>query len=414
MRQISLKQFRGRVKSRVGQGGAWQFLERRPFKNSRVTRALLSFIVILAMAPDLLAKVRGAWVVTAWNLDWPSRPGLPVGTQKAEAMRLLDVAKEADLTDVYLQVRVEGDAFYRSAFEPWSRNLTGDQGGDPGYDPLAFWISESKKRGLKLHAWINPYRAAVRGGSTLSSNHMARVYSQYAYEVGTSLWMDPGAEEVQGHLLKVVGDLLDRYDIAGIHLDDYFYPYPTAGGGFPDDLVYADYLARGGQAGRSDWRRDNVNNLVRGIHEIVKRARGGPVFSVSPFGIYTKGQPATVQAGLDQLNEIFADPVFWMKQGWVDYLVPQLYWREQSRQSFSELLRWWRGSQANPRRIPVYPGIAADRLGGSYDWPASEILQQVKLALGDGDEAGGYVLFRMRVLKDNTKGIAAVLRDAGY
>jgi uncharacterized lipoprotein YddW (UPF0748 family) len=203
--------------------------------------------------------------------------------------------------------------------------------------------------------------------------------------------------------------------VAGIHFDDYFYPYPPAGGSvnFPDAKTYQSYRASGGKLDLADWRRDNVNRLIARVSQEVKNARPGAVFGVSPFGIYTKGQPPTVKAGLDQLNQIFADPVRWMRAGWVDYIAPQLYWKDQSPQSFSELLKWWRGPAANPRGVPVYPGIAAYRMT-EQGWPASEIVHQVALSRTVGSGPRGHVFFRMGTIADNTKGISTLLKKSGY
>lgn len=368
--------------------------------------------LLLFAAGAVRAEVRGAWISTVHNLDWPTQ-GAPAGQQKAELVRLLDSAKSLGLTDVFFQIRPEGDALYRSSLEPWSRFLTGTQGQDPGYDPLEFCIAEAKKRGIRVHAWFNPYRASVKAGAPLASNHMARRFSPYAYRTGTTLCMDPGAPEVQDHVVKVVSDVVRRYDVAGVHFDDYFYPYPPANGksSFPDAKTYARYRSSGGRLDLADWRRDNVNRLIARVSQAVKSIRPGAVFGVSPFGIYTKGQPDTVRAGLDQLNEIFADPVRWMRSGWVDYLVPQLYWKDQSPQSFSELLKWWRGSSANPRGVPIYPGIAVYRVS-EQGWPPEEIVRQVMLARTIGRGAPGYVFFRMGNLANNTKGVTTLLKKA--
>lgn len=375
----------------------------------------LSIIAVaLAALSAAQAEFRGAWISTVHNLDWPSK-GAPPAQQKAELVRLLDSAKSLGLTDVFFQVRPEGDALYRSSLEPWSRFLTGSQGGDPGYDPLAFCIQEAGKRGLRVHAWFNPYRAAVKAGSPLASNHMARRFASSAYRVGSVLCMDPGSPEVQDHVVKVVADVARRYNVAGIHFDDYFYPYPPSGGkvSFPDGATYRRYRDGGGKLELGDWRRDNVNRLIARVSQAVKQARPGVLFGVSPFGIYTKGQPSTVQAGLDQYNEIFADPLRWMRAGWVDYIAPQLYWRENSPQSFSELLKWWRSPGVNPRGIPVYPGIAAYRLS-EQGWPAEEIVRQVGLSRTVGSGPSGHIFFRMGTLAANTKGLATMLKRAGY
>ncbi|MFM8458427.1 MAG: glycoside hydrolase family 10 protein, partial [Chthoniobacterales bacterium] len=337
---------------------------------------------------------------------------LPASQQKAELVRLLDSAKSLGLTDIFFQVRPEGDALYRSSLEPWSRFLTGTQGKDPGYDPLAFCISEAGKRGIRVHAWFNPYRASVKAGNQLASNHMARRYNRYAHRVGSVVCMDPGSKEVQDHVVKVVSDVASRYSVAGIHFDDYFYPYPSVGH-LPDGKTYDAYRAGGGSLSIGDWRRDNVNRLIARSSQAVKAARPDAVFGVSPFGIYTKGQPSTVQAGLDQLNEIYADPLKWMRSGWVDYVAPQLYWKDNSPQSFTELLKWWRDPRVNPRHVPVYPGIAAYRMS-EQGWPAQEIVRQVALSRTVGSGPSGHIFFRMENLANNTKGVSTMLKKAGY
>ncbi len=370
------------------------------------------FLIVLALAVSAQAEFRGAWISSVHNLDWPSKKGLPAAQQKAELVRMLDSAKSLGLTDVFFQVRPEGDALYRSSLEPWSRFLTGTQGKDPGYDPLAFCISEAGKRGIRVHAWFNPYRASVKAGAPLASNHMARRYSPYAYKVGSVVCMDPGSREVQDHVVKVVADVARRYDVAGIHFDDYFYPYPSVGR-LPDGKTYERYRAGGGTLPVGDWRRDNVNRLIARSSQAAKEARPGIVFGVSPFGIYTKGQPSTVKAGLDQLNEIYADPLKWMRSGWVDYIAPQLYWKDQSDQCFTELLEWWRSPAVNPRRVPVYPGIAAYRMS-EQGWPAQEIVKQVGLSRTVGSGPSGHVFFRMANMVNNTKGVSSMLKKAGY
>jgi len=375
-------------------------------------KSWLSILVLLALACAAQAEFRGAWISSVHNLDWPSEKGLPPAQQKAELVRLLDSAKSLGLTDVFFQVRPEGDALYRSSLEPWSRFLTGTQGKDPGYDPLAFCISEAGKRGIRVHAWFNPYRASVKAGAQLASNHMARRYSRYAYKVGSVMCMDPGSKEVQDHVVKVVSDVARRYDVAGIHFDDYFYPYPSVGR-LPDGKTYDSYRAGGGSLSIGDWRRDNVNRLIARSSQAVKAARPDAVFGVSPFGIYTKGQPSTVKAGLDQLNEIYADPLKWMRSGWVDYIAPQLYWKDNSDQSFTELLKWWRNPSINPRGVPVYPGIAAYRMS-EQGWPAQEIVKQVGLSRTVGRGPSGHAFFRMANMADNTKGVSTMLKKAGY
>lgn len=371
-------------------------------------------LVSLILVSNVQAEFRGAWISSVYNINFPSAPGLPGEVQRAQAVRLLDAAKAADLNAVLLQVRPESDALYSSAIEPWSRYLTGTQGRAPGYDPLAFFIAEARKRGIAVHAWMNPYRAAANAGQPRSAEHISRQYPQWTYKVGNVLWMDPGAPQVQKHIVRVARDLVKRYDLAGLHLDDYFYPYPTNSGAaqpFPDGRTYAAYRAGGGTLDKADWRRNNVNTLVREIGEAVHAIKPGILFGVSPFGIYTKGSPPDVKAGVDQYHDLFSDPVKWMREGWVDYLAPQLYWAEGGPQSFSSLLRWWRSSQVNPRGVPVWPGIAADRMS-SHGWSSSEIATQLALEQSIPPRArGGFLIWNIGPIQKNTKGVTSVIRS---
>lgn len=370
--------------------------------------------LIFALCGMARADFRGAWIASVYNINFPSRAGLPVEVQKAQAVRLLDAAKAAGLNAVLLQVRPESDALYASKLEPSSRYLTGTQGASPGYDPLAFFIAEGRKRGIEVHAWLNPYRAAANASQQRAANHISRKFPQFAHKVGNVLWMDPGAPPVRSHILEVVRDLLRRYDVAGIHLDDYFYPYPTDSGAvypFPDSATYDAYRAAGGDLGKADWRRNNVHTLIRAIGGVVRSEKPGAKFGVSPFGIYTKGVPADVKAGVDQYHDLYSDPLKWMREGWIDYLAPQLYWADGGPQSFSSLLRWWRGREANPRGIPIWPGIAVDRIT-SHGWPASEIARQMELEASIGPRGhSGFLLWNIGPVAENKKNITPVIRS---
>ncbi len=377
-------------------------------------KKILTIAILFSVCALARAEFRAAWIPSVFNLSFPSGQGLSADAQKAQAIRLLDAAKAAGLNAVLLQVRPEGDALYASPLEPWSRYLTGTQGASPGYDPLAFFIAEGRKRGIEVHAWINPYRAGASAGQARSANHMSKRFPQFAYKIGSTLWMDPGSPAVRKHIVSVARDIVKRYDVAGLHMDDYFYPYPTDSGAvypFPDDATYAAYRAGGGQLDRADWRRNNASTLVREVGEAVHSARPGAKFGVSPFGIYTKGQPADVKAGVDQYHQLYSDPVKWMREGWVDYLAPQLYWADGGPQSFSSLLRWWRGPQANPRGVPVWPGIAIERIS-THGWPASEIARQLTLEKSIAPRGrGGFLLWDIGPLVRNTKGIVSVVRS---
>ena len=373
---------------------------------------LLTACVCLLSATTHAEPMRAAWVTSVFNLTFPSKAGLSVERQHAEIVNLVETAKACGLNALMVQVRPEGDALYKSSLEPWSRTLTGVQGADPGYDPLAVFLKEGGKRGIEIHAWINPYRASVNASHARASNHVASRYPSEMRKVRNLLWCDPGSVKIQKHTLAVVADLVGRYPVAGLHLDDYFYPYPVDASKpevFPDGATYKAYKASGGDLGLADWRRDNVNTLIKRIGETVRKTRRGCVFGVSPFGTYTKGQPSNVEVKLDQYHQLYADPVLWMREGWVDYLAPQLYWRNESPQSFGKLLWWWRHPSNNPRRVPICPGIAIDRLGGSHDWPVSEIALQLKLE-NKIAPAEGYILYDIRPLLSDKKNVRSLFR----
>lgn len=367
---------------------------------------------IFTLGPVNAREFKAAWVASVHNINFPSKSGLSPDAQKREIVQICETAKRLGLNALMVQVRPECDALYRSSLEPWSRYLTGTQGKDPGYDPLATFIEEGRKRGLEIHAWINPYRAAANASHSRSSSHVANRLSAHTRRVGNLLVLDPSSPQSMDHLVAVVRDLVKRYPVDGVHLDDYFYPYPTKGysGNFPDSPAYERYRSGGGKLSQADWRRENVNTMVRRLSETVKSTRSGTQFGISPFGIYTKGQPADVKAGLDQYNQLYADPLKWMREGWVDYLAPQLYWKDGGPQSFSSLLRWWRSKEVNPRGVPIYPGIAIERLGGSHNWPSSEIAKQLQLEKSIGPKNGvGFILWDFNPLTRDSKGIRSVI-----
>jgi uncharacterized lipoprotein YddW (UPF0748 family) len=374
-----------------------------------------AFLSFLALSVSQASDFRAAWVASVYNINFPSRPGLSAEEQERQIANIVETAKRAGLNALMVQVRPEGDALYRSELEPWSRFLTGVQGESPGYDPLAVFLREGSRYGVSIHAWINPYRAASNSGQPRASTQEAYSLSGAIRRVGSSLWLDPGDPAVRRHVEAVVKDLLDRYEVAGVVLDDYFYPYPSRGnprGYFPDTATYSRYRSGGGTLSLDDWRRHNVDLLINELHETVKAVRPNALFGVSPFGIYTHGAPASVQAELDQYRDLYADPVKWIRQGWVDYLSPQLYWRDAGPQSYSALLAWWRSSAVNPQGVPIYPSITLDKLSS---WPSSEIAHQLSLERTIKPRAdGGFIIWNMGPLMANRKGIAGVIeRGAG-
>ncbi|MEO5722557.1 MAG: family 10 glycosylhydrolase [Chthoniobacterales bacterium] len=353
-------------------------------------------------------EFRGAWVATVHNIDWPSKPGLSEETQKAQLRALLDRAAELKLNAILLQVRPASDALYASSKEPWSQFLTGKQGVNPGYDPLAFAIAEAHRRGIDLHAWINPFRAATNVNTLLAASHVAKEHPEWVRRYGTQLWLDPGEPAAREYVLGIVADIVRRYDVDGIHIDDYFYPYPVGGAAFPDESSWKRYGEKTGMS-HGDWRRENVNDFVHSMYRTVKSTKSSVRVGISPFGIWKPGVPATTIAQLDAYNHLYADARKWLAEGWCDYMAPQLYWSiEPAKQSFPVLLAWWR---AQSRGADVWPGIATDRIGSKR--PAREIIDQIALTRR-GTASPGHIHWSMKSLMKNQGGVADLLRAGPY
>lgn len=375
--------------------------------------------------PEPPREFRAAWVATVANIDWPSRPGLPMQAQQAEALAILDCAVQTRLNAIVLQVRTSCDALYESSLEPWSEYLSGEQGRHPGYDPLAFWIAQAHARGLELHAWFNPFRARHNSArSPAHEGHVSRTQPQWVHRYGDLQWMDPGDPQAAQHTLAVVADVLKRYAVDGIHIDDYFYPYPVRPVGapptdptieFPDDRAWQQAQASGSAQGltRAQWRRRNVDDLVRGMHEQVRRIKPQARFGVSPFGI---GKPALRPpgiAGFSQYDQLHADVERWLEQGWMDYLAPQLYWpRAQTAQAFGVLLDYWR--QQNPRGVHVWPGLYTSRIqDAAPSWMPEEIEGQIQ-HVRQVAPGTGHLHFSMVALLKDRRGVASQLRQGLY
>ncbi|CAN5440060.1 hypothetical protein BH18VER1_BH18VER1_17790 [soil metagenome] len=377
-----------------------------------VSRTAAAFLLILpvSVTPTMAAQeFRGAWVASVHNLDWPSRPGLPAAAQQAELIALLDRAAELKLNAILLQVRPASDALYASTREPWSKFLTGTQGISPGYDPLAFAITTAHTRGIELHAWINPFRAASNAAAKLAPNHISKTHPEWIRRYGAQLWVDPGEPEARAYVLDVIDDIVQRYDVDGVHIDDYFYPYPVKGvSGFADEKSWKRYGSKSGLS-KADWRRDNINHFVRTMYRTVKQAKPNARVGISPFGIWRPGVPSTTSAGLDAYGQLYADSRKWLAEGWCDYLAPQLYWSiEPAKQSFPALLDWWR---AQSRGTAVWPGIATDRIGATR--PAQEIINQIALTRR-GTGSAGHIHWSMKSLMQNRGGIAEALKRGPY
>ena len=375
---------------------------------------LLRLLVLLALlspalVPRTAAEFRGAWVASVHNLDWPSRPGLSAAEQKAELRTILNRAADLKLNAILLQVRPASDALYASRHEPWSAFLSGEQGVGPGYDPLAYAISEAHARGIALHAWVNPFRAATGSKAPPAANHVSRRHPEWIRTYAGQKWVDPGEPEARRYVLDVILDIVRRYDIDGLHIDDYFYPYPKGGADFPDGATWARHGVGSGLS-KADWRRNNINRFVAEMYRAVKAEKPSVKVGISPFGIWRPGVPATTEAQLDCYGQLFADSRKWLAEGWCDYLAPQLYWScEPAKQSFPVLLKWWRAQSTAGK--PIWPGIAPDRIGSSR--PASEIARQIALTR-EGTAQPGHIHWSMKALMRDQGGVSTLLKREVY
>ncbi len=366
--------------------------------------------------PQPLREFRAGWVPSVGNSQWPSKPGLPVEEQQAELRAILNRAAQLNLNAIVLQVRPACDALYDSKLEPWSEFLTGKMGlvPQPFYDPLAFAVAEAHRLGLELHAWINPFRARiVNSKSPTSLNHVSKKHPGMIVPYGKYLWLDPGQREVQDYSLSVIMDIVHRYDIDGLHMDDYFYPYAEKDESkktnlpFHDEASWNRYIATGGKLGRSDWRRENVNGFIARTYQSIKAQKPWVKFGVSPFGIWKPGIPATISLKSGNMyEEIYCDSRKWWTNGWVDYLAPQLYWPIQPPdQSYTALLKWW--AEQNVQHRHLWPGMNTGRT--AEKWKAEEIVNQVKATRAQPG-ATGHIHWSMKSLMKSSGGVADALQ----
>jgi uncharacterized lipoprotein YddW (UPF0748 family) len=370
--------------------------------------------------PPIPREFRAAWVATVANIDWPSKRDLTTAQQQAEIIAILERAKSLNMNAIVLQVRTSADALYASPIEPWSEFLTGTQGKapEPFYDPL--------------HAWFNPYRAKHTQSRTPNApSHIANTKPEAVKSYGGFLWMDPGEPAASQQTLDVILDVVRRYDIDGVHIDDYFYPYPVPVPGteapppspddtpqpraelpFPDDSAWQRYLASGGKLARDDWRRQNVNDLVEKIYSSIKREKPHVKFGISPFGLGKPAKRPQGIAGFSQYDKLYADAELWLNRGWLDYFTPQLYWPiDQAPQAYGVLLDYWHTENTQQRHL--WPGIYTTRIqpAGSYarSWEPQEILKQIALTRGrtaTQPTTTGHVHFSMVGLTQNRRSIS--------
>jgi len=364
-------------------------------------------------------EMRGVWVSTVVNLDWPSRKGLSVDQQKAEFVQIASAQKALGTNALFVQVRPAGDAFYPSQYDPWSEYLTGKQGQAPSpfYDPLKFMIDETHKLGMEFHAWINPYRMVFDvNRSSVADDHVTKQHREWFVSYGKQKIFNPGIPEAVKYITGVVSDIVNRYDVDGIHMDDYFYPYPEHGA-FHDEDAYQKY---GRGMSLSDWRRTNCNNLVKSIHDAILRNNAMVKFGISPFGIYQNKTAATPDgsntSGSQAYSDLYADVLLWLKQGWIDYVTPQLYWEIGNRRAdFATLVNWW-ARHTYGKHLYIGEGIyRADEAPVSAVWrDRMELPRHLQLNRSLPANIEGQVLFSSKNILNNPNGWADSLSENYY
>ncbi|MEQ1603513.1 MAG: family 10 glycosylhydrolase [Pyrinomonadaceae bacterium] len=409
---------------------------RKITRTRRVTGifAILIFLFLTSMIsvtaqplPEIDREFRAVWVATVDNIDFPTKKYLSIDEQKAELIAILDLAKKLRLNAIVFQVRPMTDALYRSKLEPWSEYLTGQMGRAQAFDPLEFLVAEAHKRGILVHAWFNPYRAYHPSAKTMSDEHVSKKQPSIVREYGRSMWLDPTDPEGQKHSLNVIADVVRRYDIDGVHFDDYFYPYAEMDANgkkidFPDQANYDEYVKTGTQISartgvrriplkRDDWRRWHVNQFIESVGREIKRIKPEIVYGVSPFGIW-QPVPEKGIAGFNAYAELYADSRKWLQDGTVDYLAPQLYW-ETARKglSFPVLLDWWKSQNVKKRHI--WPGIPAYRIGETPTFTAGEIASQISATRQD-ELTHGAIFFSQKSLRKDMGGIQNELSGEVY
>lgn len=375
-------------------------------------KSLLCVFFLLLMAGGVFAQVqtgsaypkrefRAAWIQ---SVNGQFR-GMPTEKLKQNLIGQLNSLQKAGINAIIFQVRPEADALYASRLEPWSRFLTGVQGKapEPYWDPMQFMIDECHKRGMEFHAWINPYRTKTTLKSELAPNHVYNIHPEWFVTYGDQLYFDPALPESRRHICMVVSDIVSRYDVDAIHMDDYFYPYPIKGKDFPDDVSFARF--GGGFSNKGDWRRSNVNVLIKKLHETIREIKPWVKFGVSPFGIYRNESSDPLGSktkGLQNYDDLYADVLLWAREGWIDYNIPQIYWHiGHPVADYETLVKWWaRNTENRPLFIgqsvmntvqnadPKNPSInqlprkmalqrAYQTIGGSCQWPASAVVENV-------------------------------------
>lgn len=361
-------------------------------------------------------EFRAVWIASVENIDWPSKKGLSVIEQKDEFVRILNMHQRNGMNAVIVQIRPVADALYQSSYEPWSEYLTGIQGMPPVpyYDPLKFMIEETHKRGMEFHAWLNPYRAVFNiYSSSIAQNHITRQHPDWFITYNKQKIFDPGNPAVIDYVANIVKDIVSRYDVDGIHMDDYFYPYPAAGKDFPD---YNSYRLYGKGKEKKEWRRSNCDSIIKRIHETIIDVKPMVKFGVSPFGVWRNqsvdSNGSATHAGVSNYDDLYADVMTWLKEGWIDYVAPQLYWEIGHKLcDYQTLINWW-GEHSYGKQIFV--GHALYRAGSSTAWRNKDELPEEIQLTRETPNIDGSIYFSSKDFYRNPNGWNDSLRNHYY
>lgn len=379
--------------------------------------AILVLSVLLSHAQPLY-EFRGVWIATVDNIDWPLRNQYNSDSQKREYIRQLELHRRNGMNAIVGQVRPAADAFYPSPFEPWSQWLTGVQGKAPVpyYDPLQFMLEEAHKRGFEFHAWCNPYRANFSIGKTsIAPNHISKLYPEWFLEYGGKLYFDPGNKSAQQWVVNVVRDMVHRYDIDAVHMDDYFYPYRIAGKEFPDTASYRLY---GNGMDREDWRRSNVDSIILMLSKVIKEEKPWVKFGISPFGVWRNSdkdpEGSPTRAGQTNYDDLYADILLWTRNGWIDYVTPQLYWELGHKLvAYETLIDWW-SKHAYGRHMYIGHGIYRALEKNSTAWHNKNQLPRQIALLRKYPTIQGSIYFSSKTFNSNPNGWNDSLRNNYY
>ena len=363
--------------------------------------------IALSLPAQTTPEFRGVWVATVDNIDWPTKGDYNSNSQKASFIKLLEMHQRNGINALVVQIRPCTDAFYPSPFEPWSQWLTGIQGRPPSpyYDPLAFMISETHKRGMVFHAWMNPYRAEFNiFNSSMSATHITKVHPEWFLVYGDKRYFDPGNKEAQQYVTQVVTDVVSRYDLDAIHFDDYFYPYRIAGKEFPDDASFKKY---GVGMKKDDWRRSNTDSIISMLSYAIKKENKKCQFGISPFGVWRNQDKDPIDGSRTigaqtNYDDLYANILLWLKKGWIDYVAPQLYWELGHRIApYEVLLSWW---STHTYGKHCYIGMGIYRANSNPAWKELNQLPRQIVALRKTPNMRGMIFFSSKTFEKNPNG----------